>query len=161
MEQATPLIYSRAPQAGLLSLRGRLAALSVAVGCLIPLIIAARLQPSPEGVATHTELGLQRCRMLQVTGIPCPSCGMTTSWSWFVRGNLAASLYVQPMGTVLAIIAMACVWGGLYIAITGRAVYRLLAILPGRYYFIPLLAFGLLAWGWKIYIHLGGHDGWH
>ena len=159
MEQTTPLIYSRVPQAGLLSLRGRAAALGVAIGCLIPLLLAVRLHPSPTGVATHTEMGFQQCRMLQVTGIPCPSCGMTTSWSWLVRGNVVASLYVQPMGTVLALIAIACVWGGFYIAITGRPLYRLLAVLPGRYYFIPLLAFGLLDWGWKIYIHLSGKDG--
>jgi hypothetical protein len=88
------------------------------------------------------------------------SCGMTTSFSWFVRGNLLASLYVQPMGMALAMITACCVWGGSYVAATGRPVYRLLRLLPGRYYLFPLLALGVLAWGWKILIHLNGLDGW-
>jgi hypothetical protein len=86
---------------------------------------------------------------------------MTTSWAWFARGNLAASLYVQPMGTVLAALAACGFWIGLYVAFTGRPVYRLLRVIPGRYYFVPLLSFAILAWGWKIFIHLTGSDGWH
>ena len=144
----------------MLPAQGRLIAFIVASGCLVPLLLAVWLKPSPDGLATHTELGLQPCRWLQVTGFPCPSCGMTTSWAWFVRGNIAASLYVQPMGTALAVIAIACVWVGFYVAATGQPVYRLLELVPGRYYFIPLLAFGILAWAWKIYIHLAGKDGW-
>lgn len=135
--------------------------MGIAVACLIPLVIAAGLQPSAAGFATHTQLGLQECAFLHQTGLPCPSCGMTTSWAWFVRGNVIASLYVQPMGTVLAIITFAAVWIGLYVAITGRPVYRLLRLLPGRYYFVPLLSFAIVAWAWKIYIHLAGADGWH
>jgi hypothetical protein len=161
VDQAVPLIYTRNRETLALPVRGRLAALGIAAGCLMPLIIAAMLPPSPNGFATHTQLGLQQCAFLERTGLPCPSCGMTTSWAWFVRGNLAASLYVQPMGTVLAVIAVACVWVGLYIAITGRPVYRLLRLLPGRYYFVPLLSFAILAWGWKIFIHLAGLDGWY
>jgi hypothetical protein len=160
VEQAVPLIYTRSAEAISLPIRGRLAALGVALVCLFPLVVATMLEPSRSGFATHTQLGLQQCAFLQHTGLPCPSCGMTTSWGWFVRGNLAASLYVQPMGTVLAVIAVASVWIGLYVAITGRPVYRLLRLLPGRYYFVPLLSFAILAWGWKIFIHLAGVDGW-
>ena len=85
---------------------------------------------------------------------------MTTSWAWFVRGNLTASLYVQPMGTVLALIAVWCVWAGLYVAATGKPVYRLLRVVPGQFYCVPLVALAIMAWGWKIYIHLAGRDGW-
>jgi hypothetical protein len=86
---------------------------------------------------------------------------MTTSWSWFVRGNVRASLYVQPMGTLLALMASWCVWVSFYVAITGRPVYRLLRVVPGRYYCVPLVALAIAAWGWKIYIHLAGRDGWY
>jgi hypothetical protein len=161
VDQAVPLIYSRDPRASFLSAGARLAALGIALSCLLPLIIAARLHPDAGGSATHTQLGLQPCAFLQRTGIPCPSCGMTTSWTWLAHGNLAASFYVQPMGTVLAMIAAACVWVGLYVAVTGRPVHRLLRLLPGRYYFVPLLSFALLAWAWKIFIHVHGLDGWH
>lgn len=85
---------------------------------------------------------------------------MTTSFSWFVRGNFAASLYVQPMGAMLAMLACFVVWGGFYVAITGRPVYRLFSLLPGRYYLLPLLCLGVLAWGWKIMLRLNHWDGW-
>jgi hypothetical protein len=85
---------------------------------------------------------------------------MTTSFSWFARGNIAASLYVQPMGTLLAALTCATIWIGLYVAITGRPVYRLFGLASGRYLYMPLLVMGLAAWGYKILIHLSGHDGW-
>src|SRR5438105_1225691 len=86
---------------------------------------AAPLTPDAGGMGTHTQLGLAPCQWLARTGIPCPSCGMTTSLAWFVRGHLLESLYVQPMGAVLAALACCCVWGGLYIAITGRPIHQL------------------------------------
>ncbi|HET6249769.1 MAG TPA: DUF2752 domain-containing protein [Tepidisphaeraceae bacterium] len=124
------------------------------------MITAARLEPSHTGVATHRGLGLPPCEFLRRTGLPCPSCGMTTSFSWFARGNIAASLYVQPMGTLLAALTCATIWIGLYVAITGRPVYRLFGLASGRYLYMPLLVMGLAAWGYKILIHLSGHDGW-
>jgi len=138
----------------------RLLAGLIAGGCLALLLIAAHLQPSRQGVATHRALGLPECQFMEHTGLPCISCGMTTSFSWFVRGNLAASLYVQPMGAVLAALCCCTVWVGFYILATGRPVHRLLRLFPGRYLYLPLLFFALAAWGWKIFIHLSGHDGW-
>ena len=86
-------------------------------GCLAILLLAAYLRPSPSGMGTHQQgLGLPACNFLRTTGLPCPSCGMTTSFAWFAKGNLLASAYVQPMGTILALLAAACVWGGFYIA---------------------------------------------
>lgn len=161
MDDAVPIIYARSSQPVLLTLGARIGAMAIALGCLTPLVIAASLRPSPDGYGSHTELGLARCQFLDRTGLPCPSCGMTTSWAWFARGNVEASLYVQPMGTVLAILTACCFWVALYCAATGRPIYHLLGVVPGRYYFVPLLTLAILAWGWKIYIHLTGRDGWH
>lgn len=140
----------------------RLSALAVALGCLLVLVIASQLTPSSAGYGSHTgyPLRLQSCAFMERTGLPCPSCGMTTSFCWFVRGNVAASVYVQPMGALLAAMACCCVWGGLYVAATGRAIYRLLGMVPGRYYTLPLLTIAVLAWTWKIIIHVKGLDGW-
>lgn len=81
---------------------------------------------------------------------------MTTAFAWFVRGHLLESFYVQPMGFVLAMAACSAVWGGFYIALTGRPIYRVLWIIPSRYYVMPLLAWAIIAWGWKIFSHLHG-----
>jgi hypothetical protein len=85
---------------------------------------------------------------------------MTTAWAWTARGNVLAAAYVQPMGAVLCLVAAAWVWGGFYVAISGRPAHRLLRALPARYTLLPLLLLGILAWGWKILIHLNHMDGW-
>jgi hypothetical protein len=160
VDLAVPIIYVRNDGKARSSLLARLLALGIAAGCLSLLVTAARLQPSRTGTDTHRGLGMPACEFMRRTGIPCPSCGMTTSFAWFVRGKLAASLYVQPTGTLLAALACCTVWVGLYVAITGRPVYRLFGLTSGRYLYMPVLVFALAAWGWKILIHLSGHDGW-
>jgi len=85
---------------------------------------------------------------------------MTTSFAWFVRGRLLHSLWVQPMGTVLALLACLTFWAALYVGVTGKPIARLMRMVPSRYYLTPLLTFALLAWAWKIFIHLRGIDGW-
>lgn len=140
---------------------GRALAALIAAGCLAVLVVAADLPPRASGVGTHLGLGLPECGFLARTGLPCPACGMTTSFAWFVRGNVEASLYVQPMGTVLAALCGLAVWGGAYIALTGRPLHWLISTAPPRYFATPLLVLALIAWGWKIFIHLHGIDGWH
>ncbi len=130
------------------------------MGCLALLLVAARLQPNPTGVGTHEALRHKPCEFLVRTGLPCPSCGMTTSFAWFVRGNFAASLWVQPMGFVLAVLATAAFWVALYMGLSGKPALRLMCVLPARYYLGPLMLFGIAAWGWKMILVLNRVDGW-
>src|SRR5690606_7175979 len=104
MTEVVPSIYSPRFRTPYVSLWGRLLAAGVAVACAGVLVLATQLQPSASGAGTHTGIGLQPCQFLSVTDIPCPSCGMTTSFAYFVRGNLPASLWVQPTGTILAMV---------------------------------------------------------
>jgi hypothetical protein len=64
--------------------------------------IARGLEPDPKGYGTHTQLGLPPCHFAWVTGRPCPSCGMTTAFAWFVRGRFARSWQANPAGCLLA-----------------------------------------------------------
>lgn len=134
----------------------RILAAGTAVGCAVVLGIAMWLEPNPTGMGTHTALGMPSCQFLYQTGLPCPSCGMTTSFAHFVRGNVAASTYAQPMGAVIALATVTAFWIGLYIAITGKLALRLLQIIPARYYVMPLMFLALAAWGWKIWISRQG-----
>lgn len=156
-----PPIYATSPVPQQLSIIGRLIALGVALACFALLATAVVLAPSRAGVGTHARLGFDECQFLTTTGIPCPSCGMTTSFAWFVRGNVPASLYVQPMGTLLAAAAGMTFWAGLYVAATGKPVYRrLFAQVPPSYYVLVPLGLAIAAWAWKIFIHVRGVGGW-
>jgi hypothetical protein len=159
VQAVAPLVYSRCADRERSSPSARLLALAIALACAALLLTAARLTPDRRGFGTHTELGLQPCSFLARTGLPCPACGMTTSFACFVRGHLLNSLYVQPMGTLLAALTCCAVWGGAYIALTGRPIYRLLWVIPSRYYVLPLMSWGVVAWAWKIFIHVRGIDG--
>jgi hypothetical protein len=156
----TPPIFSPRIEPVTVGAWGRILWLAICAACLSLMVIAARLIPSPTGMGTHTQLGLDQCQFALRTGLPCPSCGMTTSFAWFARGNFPASVYVQPMGALLALGTTVTFWAGLYVVITGRSVYRLIALGPSRYYIPLFMALAVAAWAWKIFIHLHGIDGW-
>lgn len=160
MNTPAPLIFTHRQGPVPLTVVERIIALTLAVGCLAVLCVGAWLRPSVTGTGTHQQLGLMPCGFYQRTGIPCPSCGYTTAFTYFSHGNWVASFYVQPMGFLLALISGMTVWAGFYVAITGRPVHRLLTRIPSRYYAWPLIIFALLAWGYKILLTLCGHDGW-
>ncbi len=158
--ESVPVIYTRAEGAVPLKAPARVIAGIVGASCLAVLVIAVRLRPDATGTGTHRQLGFAACEFKARTGLPCPSCGFTTAFSYFAHGKFVASFYTQPMGALLAWATAIAVWVGFYIAVTGRPVHRLLTLLPGRYYLMPLLLFGLLAWGYKILLTLMKRDGW-
>jgi hypothetical protein len=105
-------------------------------------------------------MGLEPCQFEFRTGVPCITCGMTTSFAHFARGQLLASFYVQPMGMVLALTTAVIFWTALYIALTGRPVHRITRFIPMKAWLLPLFTLTILAWMWKIWIHLTNRDGW-
>ena len=136
---AEPIVVSQYRGLVQLDQRQRLWALGVACILLGLLGVSRWLSPHPNGMGTHQQLGLPPCTFLILFGIPCPTCGMTTSWAHLMHGNLADSWSTNPGGTCLAIIAaIAGVWS-LVTSIRGR--YR--KLLPGRV--TGAIAFGITA----------------
>lgn len=83
---------------------------------------------TPRARATHTQLGLAPCQFLSATGKPCASCGMTTSFSLLVRGDVVESLRANWAGTVIAVLwAVSLPW-----AVLSAARGRLLFVPLGR-----------------------------
>ena len=74
-------------------------------------------------MATHTQLGMEPCNMVVLTGKPCPACGMTTSFSLLVHGDPANSLRANWVGTILAIWWMTLIPWGFGSAIRGRLLF--------------------------------------
>ena len=92
----------------LLGRRFRLFLVLVAVGLVALFAVAAWLDPyNPDGTpkdhGTHRQLGLPPCNFYRLTGLPCPSCGMTTSFALLMHGDLPASLRANAVGTLLAL----------------------------------------------------------
>ena len=131
---------------------GRLWAGLIAASCLAVLIVAALLPPSDRGYGTHEQLGLQPCGMLASTGVPCMTCGYTTSFSHFAKGNLWRAAVVQPGGLATAIGAAAAVWVGGYIAATGRPAHRALRLVPVWGWVAVLGTLALGGWAYKIVV---------
>lgn len=64
------------------------------------LLLPFFLRPAADLVGTHTQLFLPPCFFLRVTGIPCPTCGMTTSFAFLAHGRILDSLAAHPLGTL-------------------------------------------------------------
>src|SRR5579875_1177951 len=81
--------------------------LGLALGLSAVFAVACWLDPydddgSPRTLATHQQLGLPPCTFYFVTGLPCPACGMTTSFALLMHGDLRNSLRANAVGTLLA-----------------------------------------------------------
>ena len=127
-------------------------AVFLGTGCVIGLAIY--LQPSPEGLGTHRQLGLGRCGMLVATGLPCPSCGMTTAFAHTVRGQWIRAFWVQPAGFVFALGCIATCLGAVRTIILGRLPqFNIMFLTPYRL-FLGLLVLLLGGWGFKIVVML-------
>ena len=126
---------------------GQAATLVILVGLVV---LGMVLDPSPTGAGTHCQLGLPPCGMLETTGLPCPTCGVTTAFSLASHGRLVEALVTQPFGlTVFLLVAGGAV--GLVVAlVTGRSVQPVLA--PGRLVMgaMALMLILLGAWAYKL-----------
>ena len=80
---------------------------------------------------------------------------MTTAWSHTVRGELKTAFMTQPMGMLLALLALLVAVGGFITAFTGYSFQPLLYRFPPSKIFILVISLSLLAWGFKILLHRG------
>ena len=134
----------------------RLAAAAVFAVSAGVLLVALMLTPKTQaGVGTHEAMGLPACGLEVATGIPCATCGMTTSFSLMAHGRFVAAFINQPAGALLSVItAMATVLSGyalatgMSLAPIGRALWRPRVVVIG-------IAILLIAWAYKIVIHTG------
>jgi len=131
-------------------------ALVVAVAALSILLVAARLEPSPTGVGTHQQLMLPPCTWPLAVGLPCPACGMTTSFAHAANADLLSSFVAQPAGAMLALATAGAAVLGFFAAFTGTRVLPVLAPLASKRALVVFVAVLLLSWGYKIIVYRNG-----
>ncbi len=87
------------------------ALVGVALGLAAVFVTACRLNPyhedgTPRRMETHRQLNLPPCSFKVATGMPCPSCGMTTSFALLMHGDAINSLRANAVGTLLAVFGL-------------------------------------------------------
>jgi len=71
--------------------------------------VAYRLEPDPRGFGTHQRLGLPPCTIRTVFGIPCPSCGMTTSIANVTKGRWREAAQASLAAILLSLVCAALI----------------------------------------------------
>lgn len=128
----------------------RVGAAFLAIACLAVLSIASWLHPSADGHGTHTQLGLSKCMWVAAFDRPCPTCGMTTSFSHAAEGSWFQAAKTQPMGALLTLITTVVFWGALVQASTGARIGTMIQpVLKPRFFIVFALLF-LGAWIYKL-----------
>lgn len=114
-------------------------------------LIAARLlQPSSRGVGTHEQLGLPPCVFLHLTGTPCPSCGLTTSFAHAARLNVYEAFIVQPFGLIIFCLTALGVPLSFYLIYSRTPWAKLIYSARSNQALYALIALYLLSWLYKI-----------
>ena len=138
----------------------RLVQLLLALGCWTVLGLAFSLQPAADGLGTHEQLGLAPCSFYQLTGRPCPSCGMTTAFAHMAHAQPLQAVIVQPMGALLFILTAIVAVALTITSLTGRSWLHLAYQPTAPLWLYGLLALWLASWGYKIaYGQILGHFG--
>lgn len=92
-----------------------------ATGAAACLVVARMLTPSPTGYGTHLQVIPIPCLWRAVTGLPCPSCGLTTALAWMARGEIARAWHSNPCGPFVYLAAWVFLAWGLLAAAFGVA----------------------------------------
>jgi hypothetical protein len=139
--------------------------LVVVAGLIAVFVIAIRLNPygadgRPRTMETHRQMGLPPCTFYALTGLPCPSCGMTTSFALLIRGDVFHSLRANAVGTLLAGFCLALIPWCLASVYLGRPLFvttiepiliklvvGFLVLLLGRWAIV-------LTWLWLTHTHV-------
>lgn len=76
---------------------------------------------TPLRMEAHRQLGLPPCTFYEMTGMPCPSCGMTTSFALLMHRDVGNSLKANAVGTILAVYCLLLIPWCLVCGIKGRS----------------------------------------
>lgn len=133
----------------------RLVALPVFLAGSTVLGLAGWLTPNSAGLGTHRQLGLPPCQFEQVTGIPCATCGCTTSFAHAAHGSLLDAFITQPFGALLAVMtAMAVLISG-YALVTNMQIFPIVRFMTRGKVVAIMVGYMLIAWGYCIARHAG------
>jgi len=119
----------------------------VAAACAASLIVARCLEPDRRGLGTHAQLTSCPCIFRVFTGIPCPTCGMTTSFAHMTRLEVKDAFVVQPFGALLCFCAAVLAPVGAVLALSGAGPRPRV---PSEWILGPVLVLLIAGWIYKV-----------
>jgi hypothetical protein len=108
--------------------------------------VSRGLIPDARGVGTHTQLGMPPCGFLQLTGLPCPACGLTTCFAHLARGQLDRALHANALGVVLFACVLASLPLAMWASARKRAFFETFARMHIERLCIALACIALVQW---------------
>jgi len=87
----------------------RVAWIVLASGAFVVLVLARTVTPDPSGFGTHEQLGLPPCLFHVWTALPCPGCGLTTSFAHLSRLDVSAAARAHLLGVPLFALTAAAI----------------------------------------------------
>jgi hypothetical protein len=91
------------------------------------------------------------CGLKQKYGLPCPTCGMTTSVMAFSQGKIFESFYIQPAAALLCCVLVVAAFLALFTAVFGvyfGFVKRFFTEVKIRHLILALII--IIAAGWAV-----------
>ena len=136
--------------------------IGLALGLIAVFAVAVWINPynadgSPMSMATHRQLGLPPCNFYYTTGLPCPSCGMTTSFALLMHGDLRSSLRANAVGTFLAGFCLLLIPWSLASAVCRRTLF--IRSMERTLTFVVLAFFSMMLLRWVIVLWLAWWTG--
>jgi hypothetical protein len=140
--------------------RGTLLGMALGLGAVFT--VACRLNPyfedgTPRRMETHRQLNLPPCSFKTTTGLPCPSCGMTTSFALLMHGDVGNSLRANAAGTLLAVFGLVFIPWSVASAVLRRPLF--LKSMERAFTVVLLTFLGLMLLRWVIVIAVGWWSG--
>jgi len=110
------------------------------------------------GIASAALPGMEEgpiiCPFRAVTGLPCPTCGLTRAVHWLMRGDVGRALAINPFDTLFLLVAVP-LFAGLWVAnlVGGFAVRLSMSPRERRVAWALLAAVALANWAYVLAAH--------
>ncbi|MEA3347236.1 MAG: DUF2752 domain-containing protein [Candidatus Auribacterota bacterium] len=112
--------------------------------------VSFMVPPSPEGVGTHVRFFLPPCALYKLTGLPCPFCGATTSFSLLAKGEFLKGLKANPFAVLVFVSGGFIFVYSLLCLVAGKA-FKLDSVISlikkGKWFIISALC---ISWIYKV-----------
>lgn len=112
-------------------------------------VVLSLVHPDQRGFGTHEQLGMAACGWPMTSGVPCPTCGVTTAATWLVHLRPDKAIATHPFGALFAGFGLYLIGFALSSLLRRRPFIERLALLPYGTILVVGVALLLGSWWYK------------